>query len=405
VEAYSWSTIDINFTFTAISAYTKVKKKEKMKKVTILIAVVIFGMSLISTLSPYALAQLPTEKPSLDKDMEVVKNNEAIPTLSIPDKRPVGGIDLTLSPTFMNLLADPGKKVSAPIKIKNNGNETEYLEIRLAKFEASADGAAPKLIEIEKTDEFFSWISFSQQQFNLAPNQTKTITVSITPAKTAGLGYYYGVIFQRIQEKEAEQGEAIVTGAPAVSILLEVKSPHAKKELQLVDFSTDKLFYEYLPTSFNIKLKNTGNIHLVPGGDIFIDSLKTKQIAILPVNRSRGNVLPNSQRTYSVDWTDGMIVNIPDPAHKEIDSAKGTKKYKTTWDLSKGDKFRIGKYTAHALVVYDNGERDVPLEATVSFWVIPWKIVLAGLVVAIFAFVGIRSTLSSSIRKLRSGKK
>jgi hypothetical protein len=91
VEAYSWSTIDINFTFTAISAYTKVKKKEKMKKVTILIAVVIFGMSLISTLSPYALAQLPTEKPSLDRDMEVVKNNEAVPTLSIPDKRPVGG--------------------------------------------------------------------------------------------------------------------------------------------------------------------------------------------------------------------------------------------------------------------------------------------------------------------------
>jgi len=328
-----------------------------------------------------------------------------LPTVALPDEAPVGGIDLTVSPVFVNLLTDPGKKVSAQIKIKNNSNQTEYLATRLAKFEPSADGSLPRLLEIDTKDEFYQWVDFSADQFTLAPNQTKTVTVSVTPAKTAGLGYYYGVIFQRIQEKKAEAGESIVTGAPAVSILLEVKSPHAKREIQLVDFTTDKLFYEYLPTTFRVKVKNTGNIHIVPGGDIFIDSMQTKELAILRFNEGRGNILPDSERTYEVAWKDAMILRTPVEEKGEITSAGGVNKYETTYNLSKGDKFRIGKYTANILLVYDNGERDVPLEATVSFWVIPWKILLAGVTVLLLAFLGLRSTITSWIRKVRSSKK
>jgi hypothetical protein len=36
-------------------------------------------------------------------------------------------------------------------------------------------------------------------------------------------------------------------------------------------------------------------------------------------------------------------------------------------------------------MVYDNGQRDVPIEATVSFWVIPWRVVGAGAVILIAA--------------------
>lgn len=341
-------------------------------------------------------AQEPTQNQKATQDVQT-DETEPQPTLQ-PKEKPEGGIDLTVSPVFINLLTDPGKKVSSQIKIKNNSNQTEYLAIKLAKFEASTDGSMPKLMKLDPNDEFLKWISFSESQFTLASNQTKTITVTVTPAKTAGLGYYYGVIFQRIAEKDPAVGESIVAGAPAVSILLEVKSPNAKREIQLVDFTTDKLFYEYLPTTFKVKVSNTGNIHIVPGGNIFIDSLKTKEIAILPFNAPRGNILPDSERTYEVIWNDAMIVTTRE-------DKDGKTSYKTSWDFAKADKFRIGKYTAHVLMVYDNGERDVPLEATVSFWVIPWKI-LAGLaIVTIFVVIGVRSTLSSWLRKLKSSKK
>jgi hypothetical protein len=48
--------------------------------------------------------------------------------------------------------------------------------------------------------------------------------------------------------------------------------------------------------------------------------------------------------------------------------------------------FRIGRYTANLLLVYDNGQRDVPLEATVAFWVLPYKAILVILLFLIIVF-------------------
>ena len=55
-------------------------------------------------------------------------------------------------------------------------------------------------------------------------------------------------------------------------------------------------------------------------------------------------------------------------------------KFDTDKPLSK---FRIGSYTASLLAVYDNGKRDVPLEAHLSFWVFPWKIIVGVLIIII----------------------
>ena len=363
-----------------------------MKTMLRQVCVFLIGLMMLFSASTLAFAQSPTST-----------STEPTPSPLVPAQAATTGIDLTVSPVFINLLTDPGKPVKTEVKIKNNNNQTEYLEIRYATFEATSDGARPKLIDADPGDEMFHWISVSSPQFTLAPLETKTIGVTITPAKTAGLGYYYGIIFQRIAEQEATGKQAIVAGAPAVSILLEVKSPNAKRELQLVDFTTDNLFYEYLPTTFRATIKNTGNIHLMPAGDIFIDSLTTKEVAILPFNEARGNILPQSTRTFEVTWDDAMIVRTSEDeeGHALVDK-EGNLKPRTSWDFAKADKFRIGKYTANILMVYDNGERDVPLEATVSFWVIPWKILAIAAVIATFFIVGLRSTIMSWIRKMRS---
>jgi len=337
---------------------------------------------------------------------EQIDATSPTPTPLAPQDLPETGIDLTVSPVFINLRTDPGKPVSAQIKIKNNSNIEEFLTTHLLKFETSPDGARPLLVELDKDDPFISWVTFSKESFTLAPNETTTVKVTITPPKDAALGYYYGVAFERIAEKETGATGTTITGAPAVSLLLEVRSPNAKKELQLVDFTTDQLFYEYLPATFTITMKNTGNIHIIPAGDIFIDWGGQKDIGILQTNEARGNVLPKSQRTFSVVWDDGMIVRIPkvDEKGKEITDKDGNTVYETSWDLAKGNKFRIGKYTANLLMVYDNGERDVPLEAQVSFWIVPWKILLISFAIGLFALIGIRATLSSSLRNLRQKK-
>lgn len=324
------------------------------------------------------------------------------PSPLVPDQPPPAGINLTLSPTLINLTTDPGQPVSAQLKITNNNNFREFLRMDLAKFEAAEGGERPVLLDLTPEDEFTQWISFSEDQFAVDPNETKTIKFTISPPNTAALGYYYALIINRIVIQEPGRRQTVVAGAPAVLTLLEVRSPQAKRELQLVDFRPDQFFYEYPPVNFGVELKNSGNIHIVPNGDAFIDSMKNKDIAILPVNSKRGNVLPQTQRTFVFSWDDAFIVRVPkEEDGNVVKDAKGKTVYTTKWDLTKANKLRIGKYTAHLLLVYDNGERDIPLEAKVSFWVIPWKILAAVAAALFFAFVGVKTTISLNLRRLK----
>ncbi|MFA6005578.1 MAG: hypothetical protein WC775_03800 [Patescibacteria group bacterium] len=354
-----------------------------------------FGLILVGVCATVPVsAQTTPAKPS-----QTLVSPSVTPTIP---PLPESGINLTISPIFLNLVTDPGKSVTSQLRITNNSNQTEYLKIDIAKFDASQGGGNPRILDITPDDEFAKWVDFSIDKFTLDPNETKTVKFTISPDLQAAFGYYYALIVNRVEEAEGKKGTTVVTGAPAFLVLLEVKSPHAKRELQLVDFSTSNLWYEYLPVKFLVSIKNTGNVHVIPVGDIFIDQGSTRDVDIVRVNSVRGNILPNSSRIYEASWEDGFPAQVPKLENGTVVRDENSNLiYETKWDFAKADRFRIGKYTAHLLLVYDNGRRDIPVEAVVSFWIIPWKIIGIFVVVLYFVFIGIRSTLLAQIRRVR----
>ncbi len=345
-----------------------------MKKAGILFALllIIFPQFFLSTVS--AQTKTPTPK-----------------SLLVPSIVPNNGLNLTLSPTYITLVTDPGRDVSSQFKVTNNNSSTEYLQVTVAKLQVGADGR-PVLADMTSSDTYAKWLKLEEGQFQIGPNQSKTVRFSIQPTEDAALGYYYTLLVSRVKTGSEAQGpQAVIAGAAGITVLLEVRSPNAKRELQIQHFSTDKMFYEYLPTTFNVDVKNTGNVHVIPFGDIFVDSMLHKEIAVIHANAGRGNVLPQSTRTFSSVWDDAFAVNKAKIQNGvAIKDAKGKDIVETGYDFSKANKFRIGKYTAHLLMVYDNGERDIPVESTVTFWVIPWKILGGGFIVLLFALVGIK---------------
>jgi hypothetical protein len=52
-------------------------------------------------------------------------------------------------------------------------------------------------------------------------------------------------------------------------------------------------------------------------------------------------------------------------------------------------------------MVYDNGTRDVPMEAYVSFWVVPWRVLGILLLILLFVGIGLLSTFKKWIRLFR----
>ena len=295
-----------------------------------------------------------------------------------------GDLRLTTSPLPINLNVAPGSAVSADIKVKNDGTSTENIKVTLMKFKADSVTGAPMLSERESGDQYFDWVTFSDNSFQLPVNEWKTITAKFNVPSTASFGYYYAVVFSRADQQVAVgERQSVINGGTAVLVLLEASVPNAKREIQVTDFSVDKQMFEFLPANFSIKLRNTGNVHIAPRGNIFISKDNQKDIAILEVNPSKGSILPDSPRDFSQQWLDGFpyYVNKTQDGKIATDD-KGNVVQELKWNFADASKLRWGKYTAKLLLIYDDGKRDVPIEAEVSFWVVPWR-----LIVYIFAII------------------
>ncbi len=289
-----------------------------------------------------------------------------------------GDLHLITSPLPILLTVKPGTTATTDLRIKNASNRTERLRVDMLKFGASGEEGQPALQDPEPGDEQFKWVSFSQTTFNAEPNEWKSIKMTIKVPKTAAFGYYYAITFSRANKEEvAKDQRTALRGATAVLVLLEASSPNTKRKVQMIDFSTKKGLYEYLPASFKARVRNTGNIHTVPVGSVFITK-GDKAIGSVSINSEHGNVLPNSYRIYETEWKDGF----PHYAEKvengqTVVNKKGQQEKHLVWNLNDIGKIRFGKYTASVVMVYDDGKRDIPLEASVSFWVIPWRFLLA----------------------------
>jgi hypothetical protein len=310
---------------------------------------------------------------------------------------------LTTSPLPINLKVTPGSSVTATLKLKNEGIKTENIKVSLMKFKADPINGATQLMDREQGDNYFDWVTFSENNFQLPVNEWKNVTATFNVPATAAFDYYYAVVFSRAdQPAPAGDRQTVLTGALATLVLLEVDVPNAKREVQITDFSVDKNMFEFLPATFTVKLKNTGNVHVVPKGNIFISRGDNKDVAILDVNETQGSILPDSPRNFQPQWSDGFPYYIQKQQDgKVVMDAKGNPMQELKWNWADASKLRWGKYTAKLLMVYDNGQRDVPLEAEVSFWVVPWRLIGAGLIVLIFVIIGLKSTLQNIWKKIR----
>ncbi len=316
-----------------------------------------------------------------------------------------GMLSLITSPLPINLIVEPGNAISTDLFIKNAGAKTEKLKVSLMKFSAYQESGKPMLEDRQAGDEYFDWVKFSENEFEVLPNEKKTIKATFTVPSNAAFDYYYAVVFSRADSGERQEGEIEkIVGATATLVLLTADVPGAKRQAEIVEFSTPRKVYEFLPTSFNIKVRNTGNVAIAPRGHIYIDKGEKNDIAILGVNQQAGgNILPETNRIFNTSWEDGYPVyknRIEDG--KVVINKNGKQVMDLDWkDFGKYTNMRFGKYTANLFLVYDDGTRDQSIEGSVSFWIIPWRIVLIIILIVILVLIGLWSVIRGIFSRKR----
>lgn len=293
-----------------------------------------------------------------------------------------GEFFLQVSPSPLVATLKPGQQTTLDLKIRNAGTQTEQLTINPRSFKI--DNVSGEVDFDDTTPpEVASWLQFGAKSFAIAPGQTCDQKVIINVPKDAGFSYSFALLIQRQDATTQPQLNAGQTlkGQVAIFALMNIDRPGAVRALKIKDFTPESGFYENLPATLKLKLENTGNTIVQPAGDVFIQRGSNDQnpIANIPANGKGGYILPGSVRTLDVKWDNGKDQSLAN--------------------------FRIGYYVAKAVVIYNDGVRDVPVIAEVGFWIIPWKILAGVAVILILIGFGVWTIISKIWKVSHRGKK
>jgi hypothetical protein len=293
------------------------------------------------------------------------------------------GFAAQISPLPILLNTKPGTSVGTDLRVNNPSGKDEKLKVLVKTFTQEGPNGRVVLHDPTSADTFISWIHFSKTEFDAPAGQWQTIHMSIDVPKTAVLGYYFAVEFTSANPPVSIGGNgAKIQGGVASFVLLNAQVPGEKKQLQVTSFTANHRFYEFLPVNFSIRLHNSGNIYAGASGNIFI-MRGSKQVSVLTVNGAHGLILPGANRLFTTSWNSGFpVYKIAYASNGQpVFQKTGQPKQKLSWNFGQVSKLRFGRYTAKLALVYNNGSHDVPISGSVSFWIIPWRLIIFTLLI------------------------
>jgi hypothetical protein len=265
-----------------------------------------------------------------------------------------------LSPSLIELNAQPGGTYKLTIQVTDVTPGDQAYTVSTEDFSAKNETGSPAVfIDPKLTPQVSvrSWIS-AVPSFQLGSQQSKTEIFNVTVPANAEPGGHYGVI-EFSGTTPQLNGTGVSLSATTGTLLLVTVAGDIKEDATMASFYTangsrETDFFENAPVDFVTRVQNTGNIHLKPVGSIIVKNMFGSTVATLPVNADHNNVLPNSIRRF--DTTYG--------------------------------KYMIGPYTATVTLGY--GTQGHAITATATFWVVPYRLIAAIIIVLILIIFIIR---------------
>lgn len=288
------------------------------------------------------------------------------PVLAAPAATNTGGQALEISPPVMTLSADPGQTITAQISLRDISSGILLVNGQINDFIAAGEDGTPKILLDGSGDNPYSiknWIS-PFTEMTLLPKQIKTFPITIKVPADASPGGHYGVI--RFTSVPPElKGTGVSLSASLGSLVLIKVSGNVKENLAVQEFTAynsgqPSSLFESSPVQFIARLKNTGNMHEQPTGQITITDMFNKKVADVIINQPPRYILPNSIRKFDQSLDSGQL----------------------------GNKVLFGQYHAKLNVTYGVNKQIVTSEIT--FWVIPYRLIGAGIVLLVGGFFALR---------------
>lgn len=279
--------------------------------------------------------------------------------------------DFPTGPTSFDVEVNPGEVVTKQIQVDNRMGKEQKFEIAVEDFQGSAvDPSQTVLLQAEKEGKYGAkeWIKPEISHFSTQHGERQYLNVTVTVPGNAEPGdHYASVLVSAPPQQNPENNDkpnVVITSRVGVLFFVRVKG-EIKKEGKLQSFGVQKRFFEKPPVSFNAVYKNTGTTLLRMEGGVDINNMFGKQVGYIDIKTDRK---PGEENAYSFN-----ILR---------DSVRGLQ---MQWVANK---FYFGLYKAKLKLKHQY--TDEIETKTVSFWILPWKVVAGILVGIILLFATIR---------------
>jgi len=272
---------------------------------------------------------------------------------------------ITVTPPTVSVTGNPGYYTEGTMGIINDSDSPITFKAEMHDFIVQDNAGTPEILPANTLMTTYSaaaWMGVTPQTFTIQPKKRQNLNYFIQiPGNARPGGHYAAVVFVPATQKGAvENTGSQVNGQVGTLFSIAVNGP-IKESASVTKFFANGL-QEYGPVNILSQIKNYGDLHIRPVGYITVSDMLGRK-AILPLREN--NIFPQAARDYENQF---------------------------------GGSLMIGRFKAELLASY-GVNNNLPLSATVYFWVFPWKIVLVATLIAIALILGFMYYRKNGLKK------
>lgn len=260
---------------------------------------------------------------------------------------------ITIVPPTVQKSLNPGEITEGTMKVINDSNETLTFKAAVRDFVVKDNQGTPDILPPNTLSNKYSaaaWIGVDPSTFTIDPHQKQNLNFYLqVPADAKPGGHYAAVVYEPTSPVLIQGTGAGVNTQIGTLFYVDVKGD-IKEDARVVQFKTNG-FSEFGPVNLNTEILNLGDLHIKPQGVITVTDIFGRKVEAKALEEH--NIFPEKTFLYT---------------------------------SSLGSRWMIGRYTAKLTATYGKAN-NLPLVATVSFVVFPWKLATVMALLAIIAIL------------------
>lgn len=261
----------------------------------------------------------------------------------------------TVIPPSISHRLNPGESAEGVLRVINDSVEPLTFSLSIQDYIVEDNNGTPTFVTEGKLSNKYSaaaWIGVTPTRFTLAPKQREDLTYFIKIPQDARPGGHYAAVTYTPDVKGNTAGSGTAVSTVVGTLMYIDVNGEIVEKASVKEFSAPG-FSEYGPISLHTTIRNEGDLHIAPYGTIVVKNMWGKVISTQAILSK--NIFPQAVREFE---------NIIDR------------------------KWMFGRYTAELQTKYGR-QNALSLSAALSFWVIPWKLILITILAVAAVILGV----------------